>query len=360
MFKPNRLAALAALPLVISAPAALADGVTIGVVAPSGGPLGILGEQVRAGAAERVSEQKNSLIAVDDSCAAGGGAAIADRLVAAKVSVAVGFLCTETLEEALPKLTEAGIPAITVGVRSDVLMADALKNGWPLFRLAPSGRAEVERLAEIIATTWSAVPFALIDDGSLGNHDLTESLRSLLEEKNVKPVLVDSLGPGQEQQLTLVRHLTSAGVVRAFVAADRDDVAVLAKSLSESEMRVSLLTGAAVATTPERTELAPGVQSLCLVDPIERPENAELIGALRAKAIEPEGYVLPVMTAMEIVDEAVPAATGEKKSVGEMLLARAYDTLSGPVRFNKDHELSENPYRLCTWSGRAFVPASEE
>lgn len=360
MFKPHRLAALTALPLVLAAPAAFADGVTIGVVAPGGGALEILGTQVRVGASWRAAEREDSVVAVDDSCAAGGGAAIADRLVAAKVSIAVGFLCTETLEEALPKLAEAGIAAITIGVRSDVLMADALKNDWPLFRLAPSGRAEVERLSEIIATTWSAEPFALVDDGSLGNHDLTESLRSLLEEKNVKPVLVDNLRPGQEQQLTLVRHLTSAGVVRAFVAADRDDVAVLAKSLSESDVRVSLLTGAAVATTPERTALAPGVQSLCLADPAERPENAELIRALRAKAIEPEGYVLPVMAAVEIAGEAVAIAAGEGKPVSEALLARAYDTLRGPVRFSKDHELSENPYQPCTWSGRAFVPTSQE
>ncbi len=360
MRTPIRLAQILALPLALAAVPAMAADITIGVVAPASGSIAVLGNQVRDGAGFQAAALGDTVVTVEDTCAAGGGEAIASALIEAKVSMALGFLCSETLEEALPRLAEAGIPAITLGVRSDVLMADALKNQWPLFRLGPSGRAEVDRIAEIISTEWSAEPFALVDDGALGNHDLTESLRSALEEKNVKPVLVDNLRPGQEQQLTLVRHLASADVVRAFVAADRDDVAVVAKSLDEREAKVSLLAGASVETTPGRVDLAPGVQALCLADAADRPENAAVVKALKEKGIEPEGYVLPAMAAVDIANAAVPAAGSEAKAVAGALLGRAFDTVMGPVRFTDGHELTENPYQLCSWSGRAFVPVAKQ
>ena len=122
--------------------------------------------------------------------------------------------------------------------------------------------------------------------------DLLENLRASLEDKGVKPVLTDTLRPGQDQQLTLVRHLSSAGVLRAFIAADRDDVAVLARDITESGLPITLLAGASLDTTPGTVQLAAGVQALVLSDAAAAGSNAELVKALRAANIEPEGYVM--------------------------------------------------------------------
>ena len=42
----------------------------------------------------------------------------AKKLAEDKVAVAVGFLCTESIEAAMPILKDAGIPVITVGART--------------------------------------------------------------------------------------------------------------------------------------------------------------------------------------------------------------------------------------------------
>lgn len=360
--KPPHLLASVALAFSLTATAlpAAAEGLTIGVVAPATERLVILGQQVLAGAGFAAAAKGDTIVPVNDSCAAGDGAAIADALINAKVSIATGFLCSETLEEALPKLKEAGIPAITLGVRSGVLMVDALKNGWPLFRLAPSQASEIQKLADVIATEWSAEPFALVDDGALANHDLVESLRAALEEKNVKPVLSDTLRPGQDQQLTLVRHLNSAGVTRAFVAGDRDDVAVLAADLERASSKIELLAGASIETTPGEVPMSPGVAALVLKDAAALPANADLVASLRAKDIEPEGYVLPAVAAVTIAEAAAVAAADEKKPLAEALLGRAFDTPVGPVRFNERHELTENPYEIRVWNGETFVQPARQ
>lgn len=353
---PCRRLTATLLALFATAAVAGAKDLGIGVVAPENGPLAILGQQVTQGATHQAEALGDTVLPVKDSCAAGDGDRIADALIAAKAEIAIGFLCRETLEEALPKLKDAGIPAITIGVRADGLMEDAVKAGWPLFRLAPSQKAEIDRLAEEISTAWSAEPFALIDDGAIGNHDLTENLRAALEAKGVKPVLADTLRPGQDQQLTLVRHLTSAGVLRAFIAADRDDFAVLAKDLMEAAQPITLLSGSGIETTPGDVPLVAGVQTLIVKNAATDPANQGLVEALRAKGVEPEGYVMPAIAAMQVADAALSAAADEGKPATETLLSRAFETVLGPVRFTESHELGENPFAIGQWDGKAFVP----
>ncbi|MGO7515548.1 ABC transporter substrate-binding protein, partial [Rhizobium ruizarguesonis] len=80
---------------------------------------------------------------------------------------------SETLEGALPKLKDANIPAITVSVRSCILMEDALKNGWPLFRAAPADGAEAAKIIEAILKDWAADQIALIEDGTIHGREMT-------------------------------------------------------------------------------------------------------------------------------------------------------------------------------------------
>ena len=89
--------------LLLAAGECHAAGVTIGVVAPQDGNFAALGAQISAGARARIAKDGNTIVAINETCEENSGAAIADALIAAKVQVAVGFLCSETLEGALPK-----------------------------------------------------------------------------------------------------------------------------------------------------------------------------------------------------------------------------------------------------------------
>lgn len=340
--------------LALAGPACAADAV-IGVVAPAKGPYSNLGRQISDGASFRAKATGNRIVAVDDGCQAADGARIATTLIAANARMALGFLCSESLEAALPALKEAGIPVLTLGVRSGIMMEDALKNAWPLYRLSPSQAAELDALATEIGTTWSAEPFALVDDGAVGNHDLVEALRAKLEENGVKPVLMETLRPGQDQQLTLVRHLSSAGVLRAFVAADRDDIAVLLGNLAEEAVPLTVLTGASIDTTPGKVPMPAGLDALVVKDASADPANAAIVKALRDQSVEPEGYVLPAAAAVDVADQALQAAEAEGKPVNEALRGRAFNTSMGPIRFTDAHELTENPYEIRLWNGKQFV-----
>ncbi|MDE1992835.1 MAG: ABC transporter substrate-binding protein, partial [Rhizobiaceae bacterium] len=174
--------------LLLAAGCSYAAGINIGVVAPQDGNFATLGAQITTGANFQIQALQNSATIVDEPCTEDGAQAVAEALINAKVQVAIGFLCTETLEGALPRLKEAGIPVITVSVRSHIVMEDALKNGWPFFRLAPVDTAEAAMITNTILKNWSSDPIALIEDGTIHGRELVDAVRTALDEKGLKPV----------------------------------------------------------------------------------------------------------------------------------------------------------------------------
>jgi branched-chain amino acid transport system substrate-binding protein len=336
-----------------------AAGVTIGVVAPQGGTFASLGAQIFAGANFQIQQAGDTVVPINETCQDNSGQAIADALIAAKVQIAIGFLCSETLEGALPKLKDASIPAITVSVRSRILMEDSLKNGWPLFRLGPQDSDEAAKIIQIILQQWTASPIALIEDGTIHGRELTEAVRNALEENGLKPVFTDTYRPGQEQQIGLVRRLKRAGATKVFIGGDRNDVATIARDAKAENIPLDILSGDAMRAANQPLALADGVRAVAIPEYALLPDTAATVAALRAAGIEPEGYVLPAAAAALIASQAVQAAMAEGKPVAEKLISTEFHTPIGPVTFTPAHELSQNPYRLLEWRGDAFVPPAD-
>ena len=355
----STLRGLALLPMLLFAAAEChAAGLTIGVVAPQEGNLAPIGAQIIAGASAKIQQDGDTIVTIGETCAENSGAAIADALINANVQVAIGFLCSETLEGALPKLKDANIPAITVSVRSRILMEDALKNGWPLYRLAPADGAEAEKIIDVILRDWTAAPIALIEDGTIHGRELTEAIRNALEEKGLKPVFTDTYRPGQEQQIALVRRLKRAGATKVFVGGDRSDVAVIARDAAAEKVQLDILGGDAMRAANQPLALADGVLAVALPDDAARSEAKPVVDAFRPKGVEPEGYVLPAYAAAEIATKAAHDAGADDRPVAQHIGGTSFETVIGKIAFNAGHELAENPYRLLQWHAGSFVPPS--
>lgn len=350
-----KTALLSSFAALLFASSAFAEGLTFAVVAPQEGPLVLLGEQVRAGAQAAAEAAGDRIVAVAEACDETDGDRIARAILAAEATAAVGFLCTEGLSASLPALAEAGVPAVTLSVRSGILMEDALKKGWPLFRLAPAPKAEAGKAVEVIARDWTAEPFALIDDGTIHARELTEAIRLRLEEIGMKATFVDTFRPAQEQQITLVRRLAKTGVTRVFVGGDRTDTAIIARDAMAERANVRLLGGEQLIAADTSVPMTDGVQAIALPDYASLAAGAPVAAALQEKGIAAEGYVLPAHAAVTLLT----AAAKDGGELTKALEGKTFATALGPVAFGADHELADNPYRLLEWRGGAFVPVGE-
>lgn len=344
------------LPALLLASPALADG-GIGIVRPASGPYLRLGQQIEAGVTAEFAaagEAAGQPLFVEEGCEAGKGTEAANQLVAAKVGIAIGFLCTETLEEALPILKEAGIPAITLSSRSGPLAEDAQKQGWPFFRLSPGPGRELDFLKKVLTEDWQGLGVAIVDDGSIPQREIAEALRNALEERGMQPVFTDTLRPGQDKQLTLARQIARSGATHVFVAAERTDVATLARDANADSLDLTLLGTSALDATDGAVPLPVGVRAALLPDPSDNPANAALTELFRKKGVEPEGYVLPAYAASAIARAALAAAASRGQAVTDVLKADSFSTAIGPIRFDKQGERADNPFRLFEWNGRRF------
>jgi branched-chain amino acid transport system substrate-binding protein len=332
----------------------------LAVVAPKTGPYAILGDQVRQGAALAAGKLSIAIVEIDESCSEGSGKALADAVTAAGAKAAIGFLCSESLKEALPGLAEASVPAFTLSVRWKGVMEDAMKEGWPLYRLAPNGDQEAARLSEIILRDWAGEPVALLEDGTIRGRELTEAIRISLEEKGLKPAFIDTFRPGQEQQLTLVRRLKTAGITHAFIGGDRNDVSIIARDAKAEGLSLTLLGGEAMRAADEPVPLEDGVLAVGLVETPEGPSAAGITADFAAANITPEGYVLPAHAAVTILADAWGISTAMGTPMSDALVGTTFETVIGPIAFGDDHELTENPYRLLEWQGGRFVPVADK
>lgn len=339
-------------------PSAAAE-LKLAVVAPKTGPYAILGDQVRQGAALAADKLSIAIVEIDESCSEGSGKAVADAVTAAGAKAAIGFLCSESLKEALPGLAEASVPAFTLSVRWKGVMEDAIKEGWPLYRLAPNGDQEAARLSEIILRDWAGEPVALLEDGTIRGRELTEAIRISLEEKGLKPAFIDTFRPGQEQQLTLVRRLKTAGITHAFVGGDRNDVSIIARDAKAEALSLTLLGGEAMRAADEPVPLEDGVLAVGLVEAPEGPSAAAITADFAAAGIAPEGYVLPAHAAVTILADAWGISTAMGMPMSDALVGTTFETATGPIAFGDDHELTENPYRLLEWRDNRFVAVPE-
>jgi branched-chain amino acid transport system substrate-binding protein len=355
----NRFAIAAVLGSVFAATAV--DATVIGVVAPKSGPYALLGNQVFEGARAAAGGGER-LVEIDETCETSTGAALADQLAAAKVEIAIGFLCVETLTEGLPVLKKANIPAVSISVRSKILMEDVTRENWPFFRMAPVESDEAERLAEVILADWKAQPVALIEDGTIYGRELASEVRGKLEAGGIAPVFTDTFRPGQEQQVALVRRLSRAGATHVFIGGDRNDTAIIARDASAENIPLAILGGDTLRAADRPVALREGVLAAALPNYAVLPEATAAVTALRARNIEPEGYVLPAYAAVELARQAVARASEQTISPIDALRGATFATVIGPVRFDDGHELADNPFQLQEWRSSGFLtvrPATE-
>lgn len=328
----------------------------IGLAVPLSGPSAILGEQMRAGAVTAVEMGKDagvSLDLADDRCTAEGGAKAAQEFVAAGVKIVVGFVCTESIEAALPILSAENIPVITVGVRTDSLTDRRVKTGWKVVRLGPRADAEREAAASILTRLWEAELFAIIDDGTIYGRELSESFRLSAEQAGLKPVFVDTFRPQLDNQIGLIGRLRKAGATHVFAGGDREDIAIIARDAAALNTGIVVAGGETLRAAPGNVPLPAGTLMIAL------PEWSELADPAITKAfvdrgIHPEGYVLPAFAAIEIAS-AVLADT-EAKPLADHLYGQEFSTVLGQVSFDDKGDLSENPYRAFRFDGSKFVP----
>lgn len=328
----------------------------IGMVAPQSATFDVLGRQMRDGAGLAVKNSAATLINVDDSCSTEGGRAAAQHLIDENAEIIVGFFCTESLESALPLLSQAGIPVITPAVRTDRITDERERNGWQVWRTAPRADAEANAISEILLPLWRTEFMAIVDDGTIYGRDLAEKLRLNAEMAGLRPVFIDTFRPEADNQIGLVGRLRRAGATHVFVGGERDDIARIARDAASLDYELTIAGGEALRATGD-IELSPGVLMIAQAEWQASQTNAAVQTVFTAADILPEGYVVPTYAATEIALQTLELSKLSQNTLNEILSSTTFNTILGPMNFNAKGDLLQNHYRLLRYDGKNFTLA---
>ena len=278
----------------------------------------------------------------------------ARELVAAKVQIVVGFLCSEAIEAALPILKEANIPTITVGVRTDSLTDRRDRTGWPVYRLGPRADSEREAAGRLLARLWERELFAIVDDGTIYGRELSESVRIAAEKAGLTPVFVDTFRPQLDNQIGLVGRLQRAGATHVFAGGDRDDIAVIGRDAAQ--LRTGLTVAAGETLRVGRRCAACAWHADGRAAGLGRCRGACSRGSL-CRAQNP-GAGLCSAGLCRGRGSACGDRRRDRSDRSPHLSGRDFTTAIGTVSFDDKGDLTENPYRLFRFDGTKFNPVS--
>ncbi|MFC4626233.1 ABC transporter substrate-binding protein [Daeguia caeni] len=340
----------------VNVPAFAAETIRIGFSAPLTGTFAPLGSAMRDGAQVAASAKNAELTIEDDRCDAEGGKLAAERLVKANVQIAGGFLCSESLEAALPILSAHNIPVIATGVSARTLAERRATSPYPVLRLATGLDKEMAATAEILGKLWHDSAFAIIDDGTIEGRERANRLASLLKERQLKPVFTDTYRPGLENQNALVSRLRRAGATKVYVGGERDDVAAIAASAAALKYPLTIAGGSVLDAAGDK----PLATDTLMIAPVEArrlaTSQAELDQVKQADNVA-TNYALQGYATVEIAAAAITAAGESGKPLVDILRARSFETVLGNISFDEQGMRRDNPNRLHLFDGNAFNPA---
>jgi len=86
-------------------------------------------------------------------------------------------------------------------------------------------------------------------------------------------------------------------------------------------------------------------------DPRKKASAAAVVKKFKEKGIDPEGYTLYTYAAIQVwVDAANKAKTTDPKKVAETLRAGKWNTVLGPLSFDKKGDITVIDYVFYKWS----------
>lgn len=337
----------------------------IGIIAPDDGPYDLLGLQMQLALDAFQLDHPVTVVEAPETCEDGNGEDAALSMVEAGVDIVLGLFCVETILSAMPVLADSAIPAISLSVRADIVMEEALSRDWPMFRLEPSADMEAARIADIIASDWASEPFALIEDGTIYARDLVETIRLELEDIGITPSFVDNFRPAQELQFGLVRRLASSGVTHVFVGGERSDIAIIARDARQAELGLTFMGGDALMSADLDIPLPDGVFAvISQTTQLDEQRAAVAIERQLEASGQPDmrpgdGYLLPAYAMAEIASVAWKTSRQESRDMAAIVREDRFSTAIGTVRFGDDQSRDGQSFELMVSRNGAFVPTDD-
>ncbi len=332
--------------------------ILIGVSTPLTGSAAAFGEQSREGIKAALAEinktgvlggQKIKVVYEDDACDAKQGVAAANRLVSLGVTGILGPLCSMATIPASEIFAEEGLPEVTISTHSDVT-GRGLKN---LARLNGRDSQQAEFIYQYIQKTHPGKRIALLHDKQAWGKSLTDNVRAALVKSGVKPVLIDSVNLGDKDFSATISRMKKEKIDVVVMGLFPVEAGLMVRQAREQKLQSAFIGGDALLNADfwkVAGKLGEGVVFSGPFDPRQNDAGRKAVEQIEAQKGKAELYTLYMYASMQVMAQAIEkAGSAESSKIVAALHSSEFDTLIGPVSFDKNGDMTKPLWKFYQW-----------
>ncbi len=354
-----RLTGMAAGLSLALAGAASAQDITIGVAGPLTGQYATFGQQFKNGADLAVADinaaggvlgKKIKLDMEDDACDPKQARAVAEKLVGLKVPFVGGHFCSGSSIPASDVYAEAGVLQITPASTNPKFTERGM---WNTFRVCGRDDQQGAVAGKYIAGKYKGKNIAILHDKSTYGKGLADETKAAINKAGLKEKMYEAYTAGEKDFNALVSRMKAANIDVVYVGGYHTEAGLILRQMRAQGMGAQMISGDAIATNEFWSitgDAGAGMLFTFGPDPRKRKAAAEVVKRFKAKGIDPEGYTLYTYAALQVwVQAATKAKTTDPKKVAATVRAGKWDTVLGPISYDKKGDITKLDYVFYVW-----------
>jgi branched-chain amino acid transport system substrate-binding protein len=339
--------------------AASAQEITIGVAGPLTGQYASFGQQFKNGATMAIADinaaggvlgKKLKMDIQDDACDPKQARSVAEKLVGLNVPVVIGHFCSGSSIPASDVYTDAGVIEITPASTNPKFTDRGM---WNLFRVCGRDDQQGQVAGEYIAKHYKGKNIAIVHDKQTYSQGLANEVQKTLEKAGLKIKMMEAYGKDDKDFNALVSRMKADAIDVVYVGGYHTSAGLMLRQMRAQGLKAQMISGDAIATDEFWSitgDAGTGMMFTFGPDPRKRPVAAAVVKRFEAKGINPEGYTLYTYAAIQVwVEAAKKAGTTDPKKVAATIHAGTWDTVLGPISYDKKGDITRLDYVFYIW-----------
>ena len=340
--------------------------ILVATVGPMKGQYAALGEQLRRGAEQAITDinatggvngEQLALDAEDDGCDPKLAVEVANQLVAKGVKLVAGHYCSGSSIAAAKIYEAAGIIMISPSSTNPKFTDDG---GWNVNRVCGRDDAQGAFAGRAIAKAYAGKTVAIIDDSSVVGSGLAQMFKTALNAGGVVEKIRETYKPGLNDYDELVQKILSANVDVVYVGGFAGEAGTIIRQLRELASPAIVVGGDALLVDQFwSTAGTAGEGSLVTFaeDPQKLASARSVIAEFQAANYNPEGYTLHAYAAVQAFAQAATATKSiDGKTLSQWLRAgNSLNTILGPLALDAKGDVKDASYAWYKWSAGKYA-----
>ncbi|MDP9126945.1 MAG: branched-chain amino acid ABC transporter substrate-binding protein [Pseudomonadota bacterium] len=343
--------------------------IMIGLAGPTTGENAFLGEQMKHGAQQAITDinaqggingEKLALHFADDACDPKQAVAVANQMASAGVKFVIGHGCSGASVPASKVYAEENILMITPSATNPALTEGGLKN---VFRVCGRDDQQGSAVGQYLLSHYAGKKIAILHNQSAWGAGIAQEVKRTINDAGVKEAIFEPFSPGERDYSALISHLKQAGVDAAFVGGFYTEVGLIVRQMEAQGAGFQVLGGDALVSKSFWAITGPAAEGVVMSfnpDPRKRPEAKTALESLRKSGFEPEGYTLYTYAAVQVIAEGIKRA-GAPDSVKAAAAIRQspVPTVAGILPYDAKGDVKGSNYVMYRWHNSNYDEIGE-